>query len=254
MSTVVKAPHVGGAKRHRKVLRNNIEGITKSAITRLLRRAGIKRISGEVYEHIRSVLKVYLENLLRDAVTFMEHARRKTLQLQDVNAVLELRGQTVSAIHQAKSKKRSPKAENAPPPEKVTKSKKSPPQKAASEKKTKSATKKTSMPKKPSSNGVKKPHRFKPGTVALREIRRQQKSTELLFRRLPFRRLILEIMQEFKDDLHLSQSARIIIQVISEAYLIDLMEMANLCALHAKRVTVMPKDIQLARRIRNERA
>lgn len=69
----------GGAKRHRKVLRDNIQGITKPAIRRLARRGGVKRISGLIYEETRSVLKVFLENVIRDAVTYTEHARRKTV-------------------------------------------------------------------------------------------------------------------------------------------------------------------------------
>ncbi|GAX83621.1 hypothetical protein CEUSTIGMA_g11045.t1 [Chlamydomonas eustigma] len=84
----------------------------------------------------------------------------------------------------------------------------------------------------PATGGVKKPHRYRPGTVALREIRKYQKSTELLIRKLPFQRLV--------------QAA--------EAYLVGLFEDTNLAAIHAKRVTIMPKDIQLARRIRGERA
>ncbi|CAD6185671.1 unnamed protein product [Caenorhabditis auriculariae] len=87
----------------------------------------------------------------------------------------------------------------------------------------------------PSTGGVKKPHRYRPGTVALREIRRYQKSTELLIRKLPFQRLSAAIGA---------------LQEASEAYLVGLFEDTNLCAIHAKRVTIMPKDIQLARRIR----
>nr|KAG5709075.1 hypothetical protein BaRGS_004714 [Batillaria attramentaria] len=98
----------------------------------------------------------------------------------------------------------------------------------------------------PATGGVKKPHRYRPGTVALREIRRYQKSTELLIRKLPFQRLIREIAQDFKTDLRFQEAA--------EAYLVGLFEDTNLCAIHAKRVTIMPKDIQLARRIRGERA
>ncbi|RMC22977.1 hypothetical protein DUI87_00004 [Hirundo rustica rustica] len=131
----------------------------------------------------------------------------------------------------------------------------------------------------PSTGGVKKPHRYRPGTVALREIRRYQKSTELLIRKLPFQRLVREIAQDFKTDLRF-QSAAIgalqeaseaylvglfedtgvahrdagVWQEASEAYLVGLFEDTNLCAIHAKRVTIMPKDIQLARRIRGERA
>ena len=101
---------------------------------------------------------------------------------------------------------------------------------------------------------VKKPHRFRPGTVALREIRRYQKSTELLIRKLPFQRLVREIAQDFKTDLRFQSSAVMALQEASEAYLVGLFEDTNLCAIHAKRVTIMPKDIQLARRIRGERA
>ncbi|KAG9355367.1 hypothetical protein JZ751_000205 [Albula glossodonta] len=104
----------------------------------------------------------------------------------------------------------------------------------------------------PATGGVKKPHRYRPGTVALREIRRYQKSTELLIRKLPFQRLVREIAQDFKTDLRFQSSAVMALQEASEAYLVGLFEDTNLCAIHAKRVTIMPKDIQLARRIRGE--
>jgi histone H3 len=105
-----------------------------------------------------------------------------------------------------------------------------------------------------SHNGIKKVHRYRPGTVALREIRRYQKSTELLLRKLPFQRLVREIAQEYKTDLRFQSSAIFALQEAAEAYLVGLFEDANLCAIHAKRVTIMPKDMQLARRIRGERA
>jgi histone H3 len=106
----------------------------------------------------------------------------------------------------------------------------------------------------PATGGVKKPHRYRPGTVALREIRKYQKSTELLIRKLPFQRLVREIAQDFKTDLRFQSSAVLALQEAAEAYLVGLFEDTNLCAIHAKRVTIMPKDIQLARRIRGERA
>ncbi|KAH0830236.1 histone H3.2-like protein [Lanmaoa asiatica] len=102
--------------------------------------------------------------------------------------------------------------------------------------------------------GVKKPHRFRPGTVALREIRRYQKSTELLIRKLPFQRLVREIAQDFKTDLRFQSSAVLALQEASEAYLVSLFEDTNLAAIHAKRVTIQPKDLALARRLRGERA
>ena len=97
-------------------------------------------------------------------------------------------------------------------------------------------------------------HRYRPGTVALHEIRKYQKSTELLIRKLPFQRLVREIAQDFKTDLRFQSSAILALQEASEAYLVGLFEDTNLCAIHAKRVTIMPKDVQLARRIRGERA
>ena len=102
-------------------------------------------------------------------------------------------------------------------------------------------------------DGVKKLHRFRPGTVALREIRKFQKSTELLVRKLPFQRLVREIAQEYKTDLRFQSSAVMALQEAAEAYLVSLFEDTNLCAIHAKRVTIMPRDMQLARRIRGER-
>ena len=102
--------------------------------------------------------------------------------------------------------------------------------------------------------GVKKPHRYRPGTVALREIRKYQKSTDLLIRKLPFQRLVREIAQDFKTDLRFQSSAVLALQEAAEAYLVGLFEDTNLAAIHAKRVTIMPKDMQLARRIRGNRA
>ncbi|KAK2139309.1 hypothetical protein NP493_6527g00012 [Ridgeia piscesae] len=148
----------GGAKRHRKVLRDNIQGITKPAIRRLARRGGVKRISGLIYEETRGVLKVFLENVIRDAVPL--HRAR---QAQD--------------RHRHGRRLRT----------------------------------ETSGPH---------PVRFRrPGTVALREIRRYQKSTELLIRKLPFQRLVREIAQDFKTDLRFQSSAVMALQEASEAYL-----------------------------------
>ena len=85
----------GGAKRHRKVLRDNIQGITKPAIRRLARRGGVKRISNLVYEETRANLKAFLENVLRDSVAYSEHARRKTVTTSDVVYSLKRQGQTL---------------------------------------------------------------------------------------------------------------------------------------------------------------
>lgn len=107
-----------------------------------------------------------------------------------------------------------------------------------------------SMSKNSAGPVVKKPHRYRPGTVALREIRKYQKSTDLLIRKLPFQRLVREIAQDIKNDLRFQGSALEAMQHAAEQYLTNLFEDANLCAIHAKRITIQPKDISLARRIR----
>lgn len=105
----------------------------------------------------------------------------------------------------------------------------------------------------PATGGVKKPHRFRPGTVAMREIRKFQKSTDLLIRKLPFQRLVREVATDYKQDLRFQCTAILALQEAAEAYLVGLFSDVNLCAIHAKRVTIMPKDMQLALRIRGER-
>ena len=105
----------------------------------------------------------------------------------------------------------------------------------------------------PATGGVKKPHRYRPGTVALREIRKLQKTTDLLTPKIPFQRLVREVAQDFKSDLQHSATSMLCLHESAEAYLVGLFEDTNLCAIHGKRVTIMPKDIQLARRIRGER-
>jgi histone H3 len=112
----------------------------------------------------------------------------------------------------------------------------------------------------PASGGIKKPHRYRPGTVALREIRRYQKGTDLLIRKLPFQRLAREVLQDLNKPgsyphysvEHFQATSLLAIQESVEAFSVGLFEDVNLCAIHARRVTNMPKDMQLALRIRGE--
>lgn len=129
------------------------------------------------------------------------------------------------------------------------------PRKGLGSKGKKSSAKKSkkSTPQASGSSGVKKPFRFHPGTVALREIRRYQKGTELLLRKLPFQRLVREIAVEGKEGLRFQGSAVLAIQEATEAHMVNLFADTCLCAIHGRRVTIMPKDIQLARRLRGER-
>ena len=85
----------GGAKRHKRVLRDNISGITKPAIRRLARRGGVKRISGLIYDEARGVLKMFLENVIRDSVTYCDHSKRKTVTALDVVYALKRNGKTL---------------------------------------------------------------------------------------------------------------------------------------------------------------
>ena len=114
--------------------------------------------------------------------------------------------------------------------------------------------------KAPKKGGVKKRYRYRPGTVALKQIRQYQKSTELLIRKLPFQQLVREIASDsgvIKSPLcgkvRFQSAAVMALQEAAEAYLVGLFEDTNLCAIHTRRVTIMPKDIQLARRIRGKR-
>jgi histone H3 len=140
--------------------------------------------------------------------------------------------------------------------------------KAFPEKATKNKNRASKPKKSPAGNaagGPQKPHRYRPGTVALREIRRYQKSFDLLIRKLPFQRLVREITNEeiennkilkdhFTAGIAFQSSAILALQEAAEGYLVGVLEITNLSAIHAKRVTIMPKDMQFARKIRGEAA
>jgi ubiquitin-large subunit ribosomal protein L40e len=208
-----------GRKRHRKVLRDNIQGVTKGAIQRLAQVAGVKRISGLVYEEIRGVFKVYLENVLQNAILYTEHSRRRTVSVGDVEAALNRHEPSGGVIRGKPKAKPCPKHGYG------------------------------------FSFGVgQKPHRYLPGTVAIRKIRFYQKQAGCLhIGMLPFERLVREIGQDHKTDLRFSKEAITLLQYAAEHYLVGLLKDTNLNAIHAKRQKIEPKDIQLARRIRGER-
>lgn len=116
----------------------------------------------------------------------------------------------------------------------------------------KKMTPKTKAMSKPAVSSVKKKRRFHPGTKALRDIRRYQKTTDLLLRRAGFQRLVREIAQGYKADIRFQPSGILALQEAAESYIVGLFEDTQHCAIHAKRVTIMPKDMALARRIRGE--
>ena len=115
---------------------------------------------------------------------------------------------------------------------------------------TKSLKKKSGGKGKTFTGAIKKPHKYHPGTVALWQIRRYQRSTELLCRKLCVARLVREVAQDFKVDLHFQGTALLAIQEAMEAWLVRLMEDMNLCAIHTKRVTIQPRNLSLVRKIR----
>jgi histone H3/H4 len=219
-------------KKHRKVIRDSIRGITEPAIRRILRRAGVKRIGKLVYEEIRGILKVWLEDIIKDVVAFTEHASRKTSQLEDLEAALDINGIALAAgLNENAKHTASLQSCNARGKSGST---------HASSGAEKSETKK---------------HRFRPGTVALREIRRHQKNSDCLaFPKLNFNRLAREIAQDFKEDLRFSESVIDLLQLVAENYLTELCTYANKCAIHANRETIYPADLRLVRFIRQETA
>lgn len=247
-----------GAVRHRKVLRDNIAGITKPALLRILRRAGVKRVSGLMYEELRGVLRSWMEKIVRDTVIFTEHARRKTVQLADLEASLSNNGIELAAgLNENAIRTQSLQSCNSRG-KRGGGDKKTAEAPVTKKKSTKASTKtpapeKSKKPPKNSAGGVKKPHRFRPGTVALRDIKKHQKSSDCLaFPKLPFSRLIREIAQDFFDDLRFEAGVCDLLQLAAEDYLIQICSSANLAAIHAGRETVFPKDVQLVRLIRNE--
>ncbi|XP_062408030.1 uncharacterized protein LOC134099258 [Sardina pilchardus] len=245
------APSTGGVKKpHRyrpgTVALREIRRYQKSTEL-LIRKLPFQRLVREIAQDFKTDLRfqsaaigalqeaseAYLVGLFEDTNLCAIHAKRVTIMPKDIQLARRIRGERAGAMARTKQTARKSTGGKAPRKQLATK-----------------AARKSA----PSTGGVKKPHRYRPGTVALREIRRYQKSTELLIRKLPFQRLVREIAQDFKTDLRFQSAAIGALQEASEAYLVGLFEDTNLCAIHAKRVTIMPKDIQLARRIRGERA
>ncbi|XP_022635597.1 histone H3-like centromeric protein CSE4 [Vigna radiata var. radiata] len=195
------------------------------------------RFQSSAVSALQEAAEAYLVGLFEDTNLCAIHAKRVTIMPKDIQLARRIRGERAyfQNLQMARTKQTARKSTGGKAPRKQLATK---------------AARKSA----PATGGVKKPHRFRPGTVALREIRKYQKSTELLIRKLPFQRLVREIAQDFKTDLRFQSSAVSALQEAAEAYLVGLFEDTNLCAIHAKRVTIMPKDIQLARRIRGERA
>ena len=174
-------------------------------------------MSGMIYEESRGILKVWTEAVVREAVTYAEFYKKKTINEGMISAALTEK--SVGAWINPKLKAKACKVKR----------------------------------KSKGKEGAKK-HRAKPGTAALREIRYYQKESQcLLIPQAAWSRLVRETAADFKTDLNFTKGSLELFQFAAESYLVGIYEDANLCAIHSGRVTIMPKDLQLARRIRNER-
>lgn len=227
----------GGAVLHRKVLRDAIQGITKPALHRLIYRAGGKRVSKDLYDTLRHVINVNLENLQRSATITAEYSRRKTIQSQDFFTALEVGGYHACFGINDDGGRGATNYDNIRV-EKYDKIEGEPV-------KTKKAPKKA--PK--NISGVKKPHRFRPGTVALRTIKRFQKGDQFLIRKAPFVRLVREVTSNYNPDLRISKSYFVFAQYFIEILVVNILRKAIKLMIAAKRQTVMSRDVELARRI-----
>ena len=239
-------------KRHRKILRDNIWGITKPAIKRLAHKGGVKIISGLIYEETRGILKVWMEDVLSEAVAYAQFYRKKTINEAMISAALTEKsiGGWIDPTLKAKTCKVKSKGKG--------KSEKKKGEKKKGEKKEgekKEGEKKEGEKKEGEKKKGEKKRRAKPGVAALREIRYYQKQSGcLLIPQAAWRRLVRELGQGYMKDLNYTKGALELFQFAAESYLIGLYEEAQLCALHAGRVGIQPKDLQLARRIRGERS
>lgn len=211
-----------------KVIRDSIKGISDPAIERLLRRGGVVRISKLAYPEIRGVMKDWTSKIVKDMVLFTEHNRRKTVSIEDLEAALDNNGISLAAGLN----------DNA----KSTASLQSCNSRGISGK-----------PRAPSKEGeAKKPHRFLPGTVAMRDVRRHQKNSDCLaIPKLNFERFTREIAQEYVTDIRFSNGVFDLLQLTVEDYIIKLAKLANKCAIHAKRETLFSSDLILASSIKD---
>lgn len=212
--------------------KGKITGITKPAIDRICQRAGIIRKCGLIYEEIRTVLRNYMVKMLHDIIIFTEYARRKTVQLIDLDAILQIHGMYLGAgINKYSSQsydiiRARPRG-----------------------KKSNTLKDKIILDDNGNEKLVKKIHRFKPGTVARRDVKYQQKNSDkLAIPRLNFKRLVREICQDDAiqiTNIRFSPEFIEVFHLFIEDYMVNLIKQAYILAIHAKRETIMPIDIQI---------
>lgn len=222
----------------RKVLRDNIQGVTNGSIERLSKKAGVFRLSGLMYPEVRGIIRIFLEKLVKNAVIFAKHRRAKRVSEEDVRKALKLAGHEVA---EADSTTRVRRALGLNSP---------------------ARTVRTPLGKHFSSCGAKPytgprakspgraPVRFKPGTQSRRQIKFYQKQSSCFsISKAAFERLVREVAQDFANDLQFSPEAFNLLQFATENHVISLLEDAVKVTLNAGRKTVFPKDIKLVRNV-----
>lgn len=195
-------------------------GLTKPAFRRIAHRAGVKSISDLMYDELRGITMVWVQNVVGPAIINCKHQKMKTVSVKHLEPVLRVSSIDLPSKHCKSDQK--PK---------------------------KSTASKTTKPT--------KKHRFHAGTVSLMQIRKAQKEHNCLeFAFDPFKRFVLKVTSDWieEDITRWSGDAILLLQERCENYLTKLLEDTNLCAIHAKRSTIMPKDVRLTRRIRGERS
>lgn len=217
--------------RPRKLLSDNIQGLSKPAIARLCKRAGVVRIDNDVYSTARSILENLLRGYLEDIVMITEYNRRATIYVNDINAALDMRGITLAAGFNEHAKHsaalRSCNSKGTSGPRRVKKE----------------------------GSAEKKAHRYRPGTVARRSVKYQQEHSDCLsFPRLNFERIIRELLQKIRSDresdFRLEDGVVELLQLTCETYFVNLCESALAISIRADHKTLMGTDLNLVLKIR----
>lgn len=218
---VKKAPvkKAAPAKPVKEAPQDNSRYITKTAIRYLARRAGIKRLDKSVYDSVLKYVEVTLRNLLQKSVVFAVHLKKRTLQQNHVDSALRFMGTPVALACANNIKTLLEKHVN----------------------------RKTKKPE----EGKERTRHFKQGTIALRDIRHEQKQSDrAAMRFLPFQRFVRDIAATLNGELRISRNVFMIAQLYIEAMVVRVLQYANLCAIHSNRTTVQPTDVDLVLAIR----
>jgi len=257
-------PQYGSANiKHRKILRDNIHGLTKPSLKRLAAAAGIKSMNGMIYMEIRAVISIFMHKIIKDAFINLNYEFLRILRLRHVAKAAKDNGYTVYYTSNYPGKKKPCLGKNKyvlidDDGHKRPLTNKYFSQENIDEREHLQKWKWDHPGLEPTpENGFipldKKAKRAR-YSLSLGSIRKMQKNVCLIFPRESFHRYIREVSQDYIDDPKISEEASLFIQALTEEYIINLLEDSNLCTIHAKRVTLMPKDISLARRIRDERS